>query len=151
MILSSLPKETLTSPINCQEPTMQSCLLLQRLTTTPHNGKLLLTGANSSWFHLFRMLVTQHPISDEASQETASTMEQFLQTASLGEFERRLELIATFRSVVCPCIAPARSACKSECSKTDNFGRFPSETHLRFSKTGTQQEQLSVACDLSDV
>lgn len=58
---------------------------------------LRLAGANSSWFHLFRMLLINDSSEDEAAAvSVATTVEQFLQTASLGEFEKRLDMISTF-------------------------------------------------------
>lgn len=42
------------------------------------------------------MLLVEVPSSDDAFQGVATTLEQFLQTASLGEFETRLQLIAAF-------------------------------------------------------
>lgn len=54
-------------------------------------------GAHRSWFHLYRLIVADQNRSPESYQETATILEKFLQTASLGEFERRLDMLATFR------------------------------------------------------
>lgn len=52
-------------------------------------------GANSSWFFLFRILLLEQA-SHEAAAGIAATVEQFLQTATLGEFKSRLNMIQDF-------------------------------------------------------
>ncbi len=54
-------------------------------------------GAHKSWFHLFRMLLARPVMDAQALQEAATTLEQFLQTASLGEYGARLDMVGSFR------------------------------------------------------
>ncbi len=70
-------------------------------------------GAHRSWFHLYRVLLLEDgrdgaarapgangngAADGEAVRRSAAVaVEQFVQTAPLGEFERRLELLHSFR------------------------------------------------------
>ena len=57
-------------------------------------------GAHRSWFHLYRMLM-MHGAADSIAGEhdMAIAVEQFMQSATLGEYQRRLHLMWTFRWV----------------------------------------------------
>lgn len=57
-------------------------------------------GAHRSWFHLYRMLMMPAGTVDEADaaeQDKAVSVEQFMQSATLGEYQSRLDLIWSFR------------------------------------------------------
>ena len=73
-------------------------------------------GAHRSWFHLYRMLMLPRPQPDGAppddatgaqhaeldeqqkqQQQRAVAVEQFMQSAPLGEYQRRLDLLWAFR------------------------------------------------------
>lgn len=54
-------------------------------------------GAHKFWFHLYRIILSPSTQDASSLQETATLLEQFAQTASIGEFKRRLEMIAIFR------------------------------------------------------
>ncbi|KAK9809153.1 hypothetical protein WJX72_010301 [[Myrmecia] bisecta] len=62
-------------------------------------------GAHRTWFHLYRILAGGQAAQAadgtvaEAPQlgDTALAIEQFLQSATLGEFERRLQMVCSFR------------------------------------------------------
>ena len=51
-------------------------------------------GAHHSWFHLYRTLLLR----DAAllDQSAATAVQQYLQTATLGEFAERLTMVKTF-------------------------------------------------------
>ena len=65
-------------------------------------------GANRTWFHLLELLVEQpaadaeHVLPLDERQARLSTLavatEQFLQTATIGEFGARLRLLTTFEA-----------------------------------------------------
>lgn len=67
---------------------------------------MLYAGANQSWFHLYE--VVQPPAADtlvdagdaaaveDALSAAGTTLEQFMQTATLGEYAARLALLASF-------------------------------------------------------
>ena len=61
-----------------------------------HHGT---AGAHASWFHLHRLLLPNHETAlDRSHAESLSVaMEQFMQSSSLGEFQRRLDLLWSFR------------------------------------------------------
>jgi hypothetical protein len=63
-------------------------------------------GAHQSWFHLYE--VVQPPVTDAADNSgiadevevlsaAATALEQFMQTATLGEYSARLALLASFQ------------------------------------------------------
>ena len=56
-------------------------------------------GAHASWFHLHRLLLPNNEAAqDETHAESLSVaMEQFMQSSSLGELHRRLDLLWSFR------------------------------------------------------
>lgn len=76
-------------------------------------------GAHRSWFHLYRMLMLSPPARDAApadgsdgpraeldeeqkrQQQRAVAVEQFMQSAPLGEYRRRLDLLWAFRWPPC--------------------------------------------------
>lgn len=71
-----------------------------------NHANVAAAGANQSWFHLYE--VVQPPAAAEAGDDAAAdaeealsaagtTLEQFMQTATLGEFAARLALLAAFR------------------------------------------------------
>lgn len=77
---------------------------------------LVAAGAHSTWFHLYRLVL--EPPQDvqstpqegqeetgekERVQRVALAVEQFLQTSTVGEYEQRLNMVWSFRSVVCTC------------------------------------------------
>ena len=51
------------------------------------------------------------PADAAATQDTATTLEQFLQTASLGEFKQRLHMLQVFRSGQRPSTTAVMTAC----------------------------------------
>ena len=63
-------------------------------------------GAHRTWFHLLGLLIEQPsrgavdslPVEEQDAQlsQLAVAIEQFLQSATLGEFAKRLALLATF-------------------------------------------------------
>ena len=55
---------------------------------------LVAAGAHHSWFHLYRTLLLR----DAAllDQSAATAVQQYLQTATLGEFAERLTMVKTF-------------------------------------------------------
>ena len=64
----------------------------------------MVAGANQSWFHLYE--VVQPPAVDTAElnadggvalSAAGTALEQFMQTATLGEYSARLALLASFR------------------------------------------------------
>ena len=61
-------------------------------------GKYVYAGAHRSWFHLYRMLMAPSEANADAAElDMAVAVEQFMQSATLGEYQRRLDLIWTFR------------------------------------------------------
>lgn len=62
--------------------------------------------AHSSWFHLYRLLLPdQGPAQDSNHAEgLAAAIEQFMQSASLGEYQRRLDLVWSFRQASLDCL-----------------------------------------------
>jgi len=66
---------------------------------------LLLTGADRTWFHLYRLVLEQPPEADaeeegrQQIQQVAVAVEQFLQTSTVGEYEQRLNMVWSFRWV----------------------------------------------------
>jgi hypothetical protein len=63
----------------------------------------MVSGAHQSWFHLYE--VVQPPAVDMADSEAAdgdalsaagTALEQFMQTATMGEYSARLALLASF-------------------------------------------------------
>jgi len=66
---------------------------------------LLLTGADRTWFHLYRLVLEQPPEADaeeegrQQIQQVAVAVEQFLQTSTVGEYEQRLNMVWSFRFV----------------------------------------------------
>jgi hypothetical protein len=59
-------------------------------------------GAHQSWFHLYELV--QPPaddgigaVDDEALSTVGTALEQFMQTATLGEYSARLALLASFQ------------------------------------------------------
>jgi hypothetical protein len=120
-------------------------------------------GAHRSWFHLYRVLLLEDardgaaraPGADAgadggavdgaaARRSAAVAVEQFVQTAPLGEFERRLELLHSFRrgaaSSALVCIPSAMFTVASQL--------FP-ETRSRGSACSTpgQSSQTSRNCE----
>lgn len=69
-------------------------------------------GAHKFWFHLYRIIILRDLATESALQSAATVLEQFLQTASLGEFERRLTMLTTFR-------------CNAFCGVHKNLNDFP--------------------------
>ena len=68
------------------------------LFMSPHFAN---AGAHRAWFHLYNLLSTiasdiQQSILD-LGQAFAVAVEQFIQTATLGEFERRMQMVQTLR------------------------------------------------------
>ena len=63
-------------------------------------------GAHRTWFHLLGLLIeqpTRKSVSAQSMEEQDSQLshlavaiEQFLQSATLGEFDKRLRLLSTF-------------------------------------------------------
>ena len=71
---------------------------------------MLYTGAHRTWFHLYRLVMEQpgegetEGREEEAQQQTqqvALAVEQFLQTSTVGEYEQRLNMVWSFRCVIC--------------------------------------------------
>ena len=72
-------------------------------------------GAHRTWFHLYRLVLsTPEPTKDteeaqnksqqaqhaQQARQVALAVEQFLQTSTVGEFSRRLEMVWSFRSAL---------------------------------------------------
>ena len=62
-------------------------------------------GAHRAWFHLYNLLATVASSSQQQGkdfgQAFAAAVEQFLQTSTIGEYERRLEMVQTLRYANC--------------------------------------------------
>lgn len=63
-------------------------------------------GAHRTWFHLYRLVLEQPQEPPEAQpeeaahqqvQQVALAVEQFLQTSTVGEYDRRLNMVWSFR------------------------------------------------------
>jgi midasin (ATPase involved in ribosome maturation) len=74
---------------------MVSCVTLTRVWAC-----LVITraGANVGWFHLFRLLIRDgvEPSATELGS-ASTTIEQFIQTSTAGEFAARMEMLDAFR------------------------------------------------------
>ncbi len=73
-----------------------------------------------TWFHLYR-LVLEQPVEAEAQEEgqqqvqqVALAVEQFLQTSTVGEYERRLDMVWSFRSASLSSAQVVTSCCNAE-------------------------------------
>ena len=73
---------------------------------------MVVAGAHSTWFHLYRLVLEQPPDipataekgqQQEQVQRVALAVEQFLQTSTVGEYEQRLSMVWSFRFALCPC------------------------------------------------
>lgn len=55
--------------------------------------------AHKSWFHLYRLLLPdQENVEDRNHAESlAAAVEQFMQSSPMGEYQRRLDLVWSFR------------------------------------------------------
>lgn len=67
-------------------------------------------GAHQAWFHLHGLLSTLQSeaaaSSGSLAQGFAAAVEQFLQSATVGEFARRLDMVQTLRCPLPPPLPP---------------------------------------------
>ncbi len=72
---------------------------LHPVRAAPIAGGCAPAGADQSWFHLYEVTAPEGDGTDEDEKVAAAAvaLEQFMQTAPLGEYVARLQLLASFR------------------------------------------------------